>query len=279
MREIEQLYKDIDVLRKRVEALETQESINTFLRTDGSLVGAAANPQIFTRNIIAPWVDWPLLDATNGNHFNDNAAAIPSGWTQVDAPQATDTSSIYGFWTVNGAFGETSWKFRRQTPFSIESLTANTWKSFWAGPLLLREGFYGSDINYYIGVYRNNAGVPDDNTFVRLNINWDSATSTWRVRGEYKNGTTQTNGTYYTLARIPVQPFGVRIALQNNTNKNMQVYFGGNQHRALQVGLQGAAVGSGVTWGQVWWQFSMSRGTSGADDRICIGGIDYSNDS
>ncbi len=251
---------------------------DTLLEANGSVTGATTNPQAFTRNIIAPWMDSLLLDPTNGSYFNDNSGSIPAGWTQVDAPQATNTNGVYGFWTIIGASGETSWKYRRQTPFTIESLTTNAWKSFWSGPFLMREGLYSADLNYYIGVYRNNAGTPDDNTFVRLNINWDSASSTWRVRGEYKDGTTQTNGTYYTLARLPVQPVGVRIALQNNTNKNMQIYFGNQPFTSIQMPLQGAAVGSGVTWGQVWWQFSMSRG-AGADDRILIGGIDYSNDA
>jgi hypothetical protein len=75
-----------------------------------------------------------------------------------------------------------------------------------------------------------------------------------------------------------VAPFWIRIALQNNTNKNMACYLNNTPFTQLDMPLGGAAVGSGVTWGQVWWQFSMSRG-AGNDDRIMLGGIDYTADS
>lgn len=345
MSEIEQIYKDLEALRKRVELLEVQEpaplsagevgttnladgavttvkvaddaitnakaanmaqstikgrasgagtgdptdltatqaatiiaEADTLLEANGSVTGATTNPQTFTRNVIAPWVDWPLLDSTNGNHFNQNNGSAMSGWTQVDAPQATNTNLAYGFWYIVGSAGDAAWKYRIQSPFNIESFPTNVWKSFLVGPLLLREGAYTADINYYFGVYRNNAGTIDENTFVRLNLNWSSASSLWQIRGEYKDGTTQTNGSYFALSRLFTQPLGVRIALQNNTNKNMQIYAGDTPIVPLQMAVQGAAVGSGVTWGQVWWQFHSTRG-AGPDDRLLIGGIDYSNDS
>lgn len=269
--------QQLDTLRRRVEALQTQE-FGIGLKPDGSVAGATTAPQAFTRNIIAPWVDWPLLDATNGNHLNQNNGSIPTGWTQVDAPQATNTNAAYGFWYIAGSAGDATWKFRTQSPFNIESLSTNAWKSFHVGPLLVREGAYTADIHHYFGVYRNNAGVIDENTFVRLNLNWSSSASVWQVRGEYKDGTTQTNGAYVTLARLFTGPLGIRIALQNNTNKNMQIYVGSTPILLLQMAVQGAAVGSGVTWGQAWWQFHSARG-AGPDDRLFIGGIDYSNDS
>jgi len=295
---------EIRDVKDRVNKLETQEpaniaNANLATMTEATIKGRASgagtgtptdltaaqvatiiNQSPFTYPLIAPWMDWPLNDVTNGSHFNDNTGSgtIPSGWTQTDAAQATKLNDPYGFWNLVGASGETSWAFKMQTGFTIESLASNAWKSFWVGPILLRESLASADINYYFGVYRNNAGAIDTNTFVRMNINWNSAGSTWQVRGERKDGTTQTNGTYYTLARIPVQPFGARIALQNNTNKNMVVYLMPNQFVPIHMNIGGATVGSGVTWGNVWWQFSMSRG-AGNDDRILIGGIDYTADS
>ena len=232
------------------------------------------------RPLAIPWIDYPIQDATNGDYFNQNTGngTIPTGWTQTDAPQASRLDQPYGFWNLVGASGETSWGYKKQTPFTIESLTSNTWKSFWIGPILVRELAYSADINYYFAIHRNNAGNPDANTYVRANINWDSAGSNWRIRGEYKDGTTATVGTYTTLSKAPVAPIYFRIALQNNTNKNMQVYWAGYSIVPIQVSLQSAAVGSGVTWGQAWWQFSMNRG-AGSDDRILVGGIDYSSDS
>lgn len=269
---------EIDTLKNQVAALQAQEPSDSLV-ADGSVTGATTAPQSFTYPIIAPWMDFALVDATNGSHFNDNTGSgtIPSGWTQTDAAQATQVNAPVGFWTLNGAAGETSWSFKKQTPFNIESLSASAWKSFIVGPLLLRDGLYTADVNYYFGVYRNNAGI-DANTFVRININWLSASSLWQVRAERKDGTTQTNGTYYTLARSPVQPLWLRVALQFAANRPMAAYFNGTPFRpALDIPLMSANVGS-VTWGQVWWQFSMSRG-AGNDDRVMIGGIDYSSDT
>lgn len=271
---------EIDELKAKVAALEAQEPPSSLL-ADGSVTGATTSPQPFTLPIIAPWVDYPLGDTTNGSHFNDNTGSgtMPAGWTQGDAPQAMQVNNPYGFWTINGAAGEASWAFRRQIPsgFNIESLASNAWKSFLVGPVLLRDGVYTADVNYYFGIYRNNAGSIDANTFARININWSSASSIWQIRAERKDGTTQTNGTYTTIARAPVPALWLRVALQNATNKPMAAYWGGVPFVSLNSLLMSANVGS-VTWGQAWWQFSMSRG-AGADDRVLIGGIDYSGDS
>lgn len=299
----------VDKIKDQVNRLATQETGNvalSIIAAKGDLLAATgsgavdnltvgSNDQILVpdstqsmglkwtssiaKQFAMPWLDYPLVDTTNGSHFNDNTGSgtIPSGWTQTDAAQLTRLDQPYGFWQIVGASGETSWAFKKQSPFTIESLAANAWKSFWVGPLLLREGLYTADVNYYFGVYRDSAGI-DVNTFARININWSSASSIWQVRAERKDGTTQTNGTYYALSRIPAQPIWLRVGLQNNTNKNMVGYMNGTPFVALDMPLMSAAVGSGVTWGQVWWQFSMSRG-AGNDDRILIGGIDYTADS
>jgi len=291
---VDKILDEITSLRARLAALETREHTHTiasgsitsamladtYLKNDGTVTGSTSSPQPFTRNIIAPWVDYPLQDTNNGDHFNQNTGngTIPTSWTQTDAAQATRLDQPYGFWNLVGASGETSWGFKRQTAFNIESQGVNAWKSFWIGPVLVRELLYTADINYYFGIYRNNAGTPDANTYVRANLNWNSAGSTWRIRGEYKDGTTATTGTYITLSSYAVHPLWFRIALQNSTNKNMVVYWGGYPLVPIQISLQSAAVGSSVTWGQPWWQFSMSRG-AGSDDRLLIGGIDCSSDS
>lgn len=271
---------EIDELKAKVAALEAQEPPDALLAT-GTTTGATSSPQPFTLPIIAPWMDYPLRDTTNGSHFNDNTGngTIPAGWTQGDAAQAMQVNSPYGFWTITGAAGETSWAFRRQIPsaFNIESLGSNVWKSFLVGPVLLKDGIYTADLNYYFGIYRNNAGSIDQNTFARININWSSASSIWQIRGERKDGSTQTNGTYTTISRAPVPALWLRVALQNATNKPMAAYWGGVPFVSLNSLLMSANVGS-VTWGQAWWQFSMSRG-AGVDDRVLIGGIDYSGDS
>ena len=272
-----QMANELNALRVRLRALETQETA-TGLLLDGSLVGANNQAQEFTFGLISPVVDYPLADQTNGSHFTDNSITYPAGWTQVDAPQATSTSDLYSYWSIVGAAGETAWKYRKQTPFTIAALATNAHKSFIAGPILIKESLPTADLNYYFGVYRDNAGTIDENTFCRLNINWLAASSLWQVRAERKDGTTQTNGTYYALPRVPVGPFWLRVTLKNSTNRDVFAYVGAVPLSLMQMQLMNATVGSGVTWGQVWIQFHMSRG-AGPDDRILIGGVDYSGDA
>lgn len=244
------LFLEIDSLRKRIESLAIQE----------------------------PSSDFPLIDPTNGNHLNDNTATFPADWTQADSPQTTATNEVKGFWSIIGSSGNAAWKYQKQTPFNIESLSVNAYKSFHLGPIYIKESLPTADLNYYLGIYRNNAGAIDENTFIRININWSSASSIWQARAERKDGTTQTNGTYYTLPRAPIGQLWARVALRNSTNKDVFGYIGSTPYHLMHMQLMNATVGAGVTWGQVWWQFHMSRGT-GPDDRIMIGGYDYSDNT
>lgn len=261
----------------RIRALETRDD-PAGLPPDGTVAGATDQSQAFEFGIVSTLIDSSLIDPTNGSYLNNNTSSYPAGWTQATAAQATVTNNPYGFWTINGSSGTGAWKYRAQTPFNIESLAANAYKSFHIGPLIIKESLPTADLNYYFGLYRNNAGAIDENTFIRININWLNASSLWQIRAERKDGTTQTNGAYYTLARVPLQPMWLRVVAANTTNKDVLGYFGPVRQPNSQMQLMSATLGSGVTWGQAWWQFSMTRGT-GPDDRVFIGGYDYSNDS
>lgn len=265
--------EEVRALRARIKALETQES-GASLSPTGSVVGATDQPQEFTFGAIAPLLDYPLLDSTNGDHLNDDSATYPAGWTEADAPQATNTNDALGYWSLVGSSGNAAWKYRRRTPFDIGSLATNASKSFHLGPIIIKESLPTADLNYYLGVYRNNAGAIDEDTFIRININWLNASSLWQVRAERKDGTTQTNGTYYPLARVPVGPLWVRLTLKNSTNRDVFAYVGAVPFPVMQMQVMNSNVGSGVTWGQVWWQLHMSRG-AGPDDRLMVGGVDY----
>lgn len=251
---------ETDDIKIRLKKVETQEPIGSF-----------------SKPVISPWLDYPLDDLTYGSHLTDNTSSYPTDWTQSDAPQTTATNDEYSFWSIVGAAGETSWKYRKQTPYTIGSLTANAYKSFHVGPIIIKESLPTADLNYYFGIYRDSGGI-DENTFIRININWSSASSLWQIRAERKDGTTQTNGTYYTLARLPVAPLWVRVTARNSTNRDVFGYFGAVRFPLAQMQLMNATLGSGITWGQVWLQFHMSRG-AGPDDRIMIGGYDYSDDA
>lgn len=251
------ILNEVNTLRRKVDDLATRE----YVTAQNNL-------------IVAGWLDAPLLDPTNASHFNDNTNSFPAGWTQAAAAAIQQTNDPVGFWNLGGS-SVASWKFRRQSPFTIEGLASNATKSFWVGPILLKDATPTANLTYHLGVYRNNAGI-DENTYVRAELNWDAATSVWRVRGERKDGTTVTSGAYTTLGRFPVAPIWFRVMLKNDTNKTMRVMGVGMKHAELGLELMSATIGSGVTWGQVWWQFHLSRG-AGNPDRVAIGGIDYSD--
>lgn len=251
---------ETEQVKARLQVLETQEHSHAYL----TALGASGKP---------------IYDVTNGQQFDENTATYPTGWTQADAAVVAVTNNPAQFWRLDGSPGDTSWAYRKQSPFTIGSLAADAAKSFWISPVMILDApSTSADVNYYFGIYRNNAGAIDANTFARININWASASSLWQMRGETKNGTTQTNGTYYPLSRQPLLPLYLRVTLVNDTNRTCRMYAGPINLAVLQMLMQSATVGSGITWGQVWWQFSMSRG-AGQTDRVLIGGIDYSADS
>lgn len=252
-----------------------------YLLATGTREGATSQAQKFTYPGIAPWWDAPLDDATNGNHFNDNAHAIPSGWSEIDAGNTTPaygTDYKIGFWRINGSSSVTSWKYRKQTGITLESLSTGTFQSFLAGPLLLRDGAYSADIHYKFGIYRDNSGI-DETTYIRTYIWWDSATGLWKARGERAIAGAAVTGSWYTLPQGPlIQPIFVRLVLRYPASgtKLARAYIGSTYFPTSHFLMLDNNVGTG-TMGHVWWQFEMSRG-AGVEDYTLIGGIDLSND-
>jgi len=254
---------------------------NNTLIYNGSAWVNSPPSSTFSSGIFTPFVDYPLQDSTNGSTFPENtgAATIPNGWVQVDAANETYLNAPVGYWTLGGNSGETSWKYQRQTAYNFESVVAsNGFKSYWIGPVILRDGAYVSDVDYTLGIYADNSGAPSTTKFARAHIHWDSATSKWQIRGEVKDGTTETDGSYFELARLPLQPFYLRIALKNDTNKLTTTYLGATPFQQTHTPIQSQNASSSVTWGQAWWVIDMNRST-GINDVIMLGGIDYSSDS
>lgn len=230
----------------------------------------------FTDGITTPFVDYPLRDNA-GNTFAGASATYPMGWTEADAP--ADTYIAESYWTIVGSAGETTWAYQKQGNYDFEAAVAsNAYKSFWVGPVILKDGLYADDVDYLIGIYADNSGAPSTSKFVRAHIHWDQATGKWQIRGEVKDGTTETDGAYYDLARMPLQPFWLRFALKNDTNKATSVYLGATPWPQAHGAIQAQNASSSVTWGQAWFVFSLSRNT-GINDTIMIGSIDYSADS
>jgi hypothetical protein len=235
-------------------------------------------PGSFAYNQIIPWIDAPLQNATDGNHFNDNDDSYPQGWTEVDAAFATDTNSTYGFWYLEGNTVDLSWKYRTQLSVDIESdVPSGDWVSFIWGPILFRDFQSPSDLTYYFGLYADSGGSIDEDIFIRTAVNWDSSGGIWRVRGERKDGSTQTNDSWFTLSSYPPpMPIYVRSVIRYSTTgsaKRGRAYVGSSYIGSTHTQLSNA-VPFNVTWGQVWMQCHQSRNNTGINDYLLIGGID-----
>lgn len=221
------------------------------------------------------WYDYPLSDTTEGDHFRQNAATYPAGWTEVDAPAATNTNNLYSFWFIRGTSADVSWDYRLQTGITIESMAANAWASFLFGPFLFRDGKYTADVDYYFSIHGQTAAAFDASKYVRVHLQWSSAGSVWRIQGESdaNDGGGQTASGWTNLTAGPiVQPLFFRVAIQNNVNKTTREYWGAQYLPAYHSIIQ--QVDETTTWGQVWWRVHQSRG-AGIDDYWSLGAIDY----
>lgn len=258
----------------------TAPATNDTLLYNGSQWVNSPAVSTFANGITAPFVDYPIADAS-GTSFPENTGAgtVPGGWTQVDAAAASYLNAPRSYWTLQGSSGDSSWKYQKQGAYDFESVVAsNAFKSFWIGPVILKDGAYAADVDYTIGIYADNSGSPSTTKFVRAHIHWDSGTSVWQIRAEVKDGTTETDGSYFELARLPLQPFWLRFALKNDTNKLTTTYLGATPFQQTHTPIQSQNASSSVTWGQAWWVLEMSRST-GINDVIMLGGLDYSADS
>ncbi len=214
-----------------------------------------------------------LFDPTNGDHFYQYLNATPTGWTAVDAAASSYTNGWFSFWTLQGTSAERSYKYRKQSNITIESLPANEWRTFQWGPLYLRDGNYPHDILYTFGVYRDNAGVIDETCYIKTFIKWDLATLSWYTWGETSNGTATVTGSGYALSFPMIMPFYVRQVVRYDATKTTRSYIGTGYHNLTHSLLLNS--NATATWGNVWWQIEMVRGLgAGVNDVVYLGSID-----
>lgn len=219
-----------------------------------------------------------LVDSANASgvasNFRDNTATYPTGWTQADAPLETNTNLLYSFWHLRGSSAEISHDHRKKSSINLEGITASNWASFLCGPVIFRDTDYTANLDYYFGLYRNNAGAIDTATYARLRLHWDNATSQWQVIGEESDGAAPHSATI-TLDQNPVlQPLFFRIAIQNAAAKTVRIYIGttpiSKTHQLILV----QAPTTPPTWGDVWLRVHQTRG-AGVEDYVFIGALDY----
>ncbi len=270
-------HDDVSDFDAAVEALiashegETNPHSNYLLKS-GASVGAISQPQVFTAGLQATWLDRPLTIPSNGSQFDDYTATYPAGWTEVDAPLTTNTNVLRGFWYIYGQ-GTNLWKYRRQ----VGGITTGN-NSFSFGPLMWRLLTWTGDITYLLGLYRDNSGI-DEQSFVRLNLTYDSAAGLWKVRGESKDGTTQTNGSWVNLASpLPQMPLHGGVVVRS-TSTNLRVYVGSVPFAAAQMMIHN--INTTIAWGTApWLQVELAaRPATGNDDWLYIGGHDRGSEA
>ncbi len=229
--------------------------------------------------------DFPLVDTgSEGSHFLDNDSSFPAGWTESDAADDTSTDVLYSTWYLQGASTETSWKYRIQTSTDLETdIVANASAVFLVGPLQFKDGNFTADVDYYFGIYRNNGGVIDENTFCRIHLQWDSAGGVWQIRGEVKDSSsgTQHDGTYEVFSVPLNNRVWIALAVQNAATKRCLNYYSPFLAKTsttapsneFMTNLQSQLPTTALTWGDIWVQFHQTRG-AGSKDRVLIGALD-----
>lgn len=206
----------------------------------------------------------------NGNgdfeDFADGDASYPSGWTEDDAAATARTDKPVGLWRLVATTGDATYQYSQQRSKNVESLSANEWASYIIGPVWWNDNQWPTDdVDYYFGQHANNAGSPSTTVYARVRLQRNATSGTWRVRGEIKDGTTETQGSWHTFTFPTEQPVYFRITTQNQANKTCRVYMS-TAPPALGFGWFKLHEDTpGQTWGQIWSVFAGSRGTSDSD--------------
>lgn len=275
------MYKDLltrlDELGRRLARQESSEALakTQVLLVDGSNTGATAQVQAFTRAIYSP--DFlPAISAdSDSQQFNANTGSTPTGWTETDAPVSSIQNFRLGYWRVTGSSTNTTWAYQKQVAALVGSSAFN---SFALGPCYWRDGRWTGDVTYRFGIYANNAGSPNANVFLRVNLTWDSAAGYWKARGERKDGTTQTDGSWFNLYQVPVvQPVWLRVVVRTTPTINGRCYIGGTPVYEAHTLLQDA--NANYTWGTPWLVVELSaRPASGIENYFYMGAMNRTSD-
>jgi hypothetical protein len=276
-----QIYKNSDLLRLRYDNGIAQGSAITWVTgleldlSDGLITNVTATE--------SPVYDLSLLDSANDSgitsHWRDNDSGYPAGWTETDAAWDTNTDDIYSFWSIISHPTDTSFDYSIQGSWDVENdAAANAFNSWIFGPILYRpDTAWSGDTDLYVGIYADSAGI-DTTTWVRAHLQFNNAGGIWRIRGEDMDGSTETDGSWFTVPFPYTQPIYFRIVLRNDTNKNGRIYIGtGGLARdpLAQFRIQAHDVGSGVTWGSVFARIHGSQPAGGANATWRFGALDF----
>lgn len=261
-------YGDTELSQYAYETREWFTVADGFISVSGSTVGATTSKQVFTKNVQAAWLDQPLTDSINGDHF-DVAGSLPTGWMQVTA--ALSTAVLNGFWHLVGDGTNPAWAYKKQSAYTVES--ADKYYKF--GPIILSDRRLVDDLSYYFALHRNNAGAVDANTYLRVVINWDQATQVWRSRIEGKDGTSVVTGSWYVLSGLPlIMPLYVSLFVDTTTGL-CSGSVGNLAWIVSQLQFEILDLSASSAWGMGWLQISLDRGLTAGNDHVYIGAYDY----
>lgn len=158
----------------------------------------------------------------DGNHFLEGTTGTPTGWTELSAANESTQDETPSFWYTRLTSATANFDYYYQSSGSL----SGTWESYVFGGARVRDGGYTGDLDVYYGIHADDgAGAPDDDVFLRIQLNWDSASEQWRVRGQSKNGTTQNDGAWFALDEFFPEDLYFRVTKRPAAN-TLKCYFG-----------------------------------------------------
>ena len=242
--------------------------------------GANTIPIGDANGLLTPWVipgDAPLENyGSVGDHFL-TAGSYPTGWTEVDAPASTVVNSLRSYWSLVTSTSNLAWKYRKRLGFNIESFVPSASTiNFLFGPIYFRDVDNNTDVVYKFGIYRDNAGAIDEQTYIRCVLKWNDASGIWQVFGEEKDGTVAHTGTARTISWPWYQGFYFKISIYNySPPKTVRAYMGLAAISPAQQIILSQDPTTPPTFGQAWLQIEATRSAAGVvNDYLHIGSVD-----
>lgn len=216
----------------------------------------------------------PPLISADGRYFTDNDGSYPAEFTEATAPTSSVTNDPAGFWNILADAASTGYDYRFQTTVNIESdLAANEFYVIYCITISPQDALTANTHDWYWGFYVNNAGAIDTTRFVRGQVQWDSAGSQWRVRGQHATGGAVTSGSWFTIRSTPISPFTLQISVRNGATATGRVQITDQNWQLLGSTLLYSANFS-QTWGQIWFRHHMVK-AAGNNARLYWSGYDF----
>lgn len=219
--------------------------------------------------------DDPDTLSEHGERYDYDLDGAPPGW--AGAPYTYDNAVNQGYWNIGSDNPyHTKWGYEYQSPVGFGSQSWNNSALNWKiGPVLWRDPGHQDDVAYTLAMHAEDNGARDLNRYVRLTIQWDTATGVWQMRGESSDGTTPHTGAWRTLSWPLPQPMYVRLVFVKQGGALDSVRIGISSLVDWNSGSLMYSHALSFEPGVPWLYVGMER-TGGAESAVLrIGGIDY----